>query len=146
MMLKASKPLLAHIHLSIYTLNIILAIGVTAEQVDKFIKRKSLGHLGEECFAALKSCKSEGLAAKVVRMQRDDGATMFVISMDNFDWTVEDIISVSHEALHTAVYTLGHVGVSIEQDKPNEALTYLHDDILRELFRILHPKRRRNAR
>ncbi len=146
MTLSCSRPLLAHIHLSIYNLNIVLAIGTTAEQVDKFIKRKGLGHLGEECFASLKSCKSEGLAAKVVRMQRDDGATLFVISMDSFDWTIEDIISVSHEALHTAVYTLGRVGVIIEQDKPNEALTYLHDDILRELFRILHPKGKHNAR
>ena len=60
----------------------------------------------------------------------DAGDRLWVVRLDEFKGSVEDIVVLSHECLHAAISILGHCGV--QEDPPFEALCYLHEAIFKK--------------
>ena len=57
--------------------------------------------------------------------------------MPDFNFTVDDIVSLSHECLHAAIRTMYHVGIRIQRNN-HEALNRYNDYLFEKLMIKLH--------
>lgn len=61
---------------------------------------------------------------------------IWIVRMDGFEGTVDDVTTLSHECLHTALSILGTHGVN--ENPPFEALCYLHEAIYKAFLKTAY--------
>ena len=68
----------------------------------------------------------------------ENGVKRYLICMESFDWIVNDIVTVTHEALHVAQLALIERGiVDLANDSCFHCMIYLHDSIERAFLNKL---------
>lgn len=62
-----------------------------------------------------------------LRVDIDNGNSMWIVRLNSFCGSVYDAALLSHECLHAALSILGYLGV--DENHPHEVLCYLHEAI-----------------
>jgi len=57
--------------------------------------------------------------------------------MEEWTFSIQDIATLSHEAVHVALRLLGHVGIAVGEPDNSEPLAYLQDHLLETSLRVL---------
>jgi hypothetical protein len=136
------RPYFKKFYVPIYRFDVVVAIGLDGAGINRAMIKAHLGELDERVLEDLERSRRGGSDARMICLRCQSGGQAYLISTESFNWTVRDLINMSHEALHVACFALSNAGVRLEDDGPNEALTYLHSAILESILLDLKPKRK----
>ena len=93
---------------------------------------KSPVYMSKESLASLVDSIRSCDAGFTVDLVPENGVKRYLIRLENFEWIVDDLITVSHEAMHVAQLALLERGISdLSNDSCFHCMIYLHDSIER---------------
>lgn len=123
------------IQIPLYAGKIHFAINCTEEDAVSFFNKKY--DIDTEC---------NGYTGFHIPIQNiSNGNWTNLIFIRNFDWCIDDMITVIHELLHASINILDRSGVPINKEN-QECITYLHDALCGLSFKQLEPAKKKNSK
>ena len=113
-----------------------LFIGTKEDMLNELYKKPI--YMNKESLANLVDNIKSSDAGFTVDLIPENGVKRYLVCMESFDWIVNDIVTVTHEALHVAQLALLERGIEdFSNDSCFHCLIYLHDSIERAFLNKL---------